>query len=170
MSKITLVGIVFITACVSNSTTPGGGGGGGGGGSGGGSLVEPKLGTWDYSQVRLITTTCSQNVNNGEAGNFAIDAATTASFHVLPNDGNPDFTCSLSSGNFACPDRIAQVYDYRPSFDAVVTIHVSAQGMFSSSTAGTGSQDATVDCSGTACDAYGPFPCDFTQDFSIVAL
>jgi len=133
--------------------------------------VLPKIGTWNYSQVHLVSTTCNQNVNNGEAGDFAIDAETTASFHVLPNDGYMDFTCSLSSGNFACPNRIAQMFDYRSSgIDAIVTIHVSAQGNFSSTTAGTGSQDATVDCTGSECDAYGPFPCGFTQDFSIVAL
>ena len=91
-------------------------------------------------------------------------------FHVLPNDGGMDFNCSLASGAFDCPNRLAQTYDYRPSYDALVTIHVDANGTFSSSTRATGSQDATVDCTGSSCSAYGTFPCDFTQDFVIVAL
>lgn len=172
MSKITLVGsvLVLVVACTSNTTTTNHPDGGSGSGSGNGTAYVPKIGPWSYSQVTLVSTTCSQNVNNGEAGNFGIDSASSSSFHVLPNDGNMDFSCSLANSAFDCPNRIAQVYDYRPSFDAVVTIHVDANGTFTSSTRASGTQDATVDCSGAGCSAYGPFPCDFTQDFVIQAF
>ena len=157
MRKITFA-LVLLIGCTNNATTPGGG-----------ATVAPKVGTWSYSEVTLVHNTCNPNVNNGEAGNFAIDQSSLTSFHVLPNDGNMAFTCTLDSGSFDCPNRIAQVYDYRPSVDAVATIHVDANGTFSSATSATGSQDATVDCAGSACSAYGPFPCTFSQDFAIQA-
>jgi hypothetical protein len=131
--------------------------------------VAPKVGSWSYEQVTFVRNTCNSSLDPGEGGNFAIDQSSLTSFHVLPNDGNMAFTCSLDTGAFDCPNRIAQVMDYRPSVDAVATIHVDASGSFSSASHATGSQDATVDCTGSACAAYGPFPCTFTQDFSIQA-
>lgn len=163
MMKIT--GLAFsLVACTTNNNTPPGTD------APVAAVVAPKVGPWNYSQVTLVHSTCNSSVNNGEAGNFAIDQSSTTSFHVLPNDGNMDFTCSLTSGKFDCPNRIAQVIDYRPSFDAVLTVHVDANGTFSSAIDATGGQTATVDCSGTSCSAYGPFPCDFMQNFEIRAL
>ena len=57
--------------------------------------------------------------------------------------------------------------DDRPSIDAVITVHATANGRFSDGDHGTGRQDAKVDCSGTQCGVIGPFPCNFTVDFAI---
>jgi len=168
MSKITLA--LLLVACTNTTNPPPGNPPPGNPPPPGSTDYVPRIGAWDYSQVTLVTSTSNSSVNNGEAGNFGIDSASATGFHVLPDDGNMAFSCSLSHSAFDCPNRIAQVIDYRPNIDAVLTIHVDANGTFSSATRASGSQDATVDCSGSACSTYGAFPCDFTQDFVISAL
>jgi hypothetical protein len=166
MSRISYIGLVFIVGCVTNNNPPPGGPDGGGGGN----LVAPKIGTWHYAQVTLVTNSCNSNVQTGESGDFLIDASQLTSFHVMPNDGTESFTCSLSTGAFNCPNRTAGTMDYRPSIDAVATYHVDVDGTFSDPTHGSGTQKATVDCAGTQCSLGGAFPCTFSQRFAIVAL
>lgn len=183
MSRFSLVGfvVVLVTGCVAQQGDGGGGGGsgsgGGGGGSGsgsgggGGGSVTPKIGAWNYAEVTPVSNTCNPNIQHGEAGNFAIDAASLTSFHVVPNDGTDPFTCTLASaGAFDCPDRAAAVQDERPTLDAVLTVHVIASGTFSDAAHATGAQHATVDCAGTQCALLGALPCTFAQNFAIVAL
>jgi hypothetical protein len=181
MSRITSLGLVLafvVSACVVNekgddqtgddSGSSSTGSGSTGGGSSGN--VAPRLGGWHYTGVTVVSNTCNSNVNRGEAGNFAVDQGTATSFRIVPNDGTAPFTCTLSKGAFTCPDRVSFVQDNRPSIDAVVTIHVTAEGAFPDATHGTGSQDGTVNCVGTACSVLGPWPCTFTQGFAIRAL
>ena len=134
-----------------------------------GADVTPHVGTWHYAQVTLVTNTCNSRVQTGESGDFVIDTAQPTSFHVMPNDGGDNFTCSLSGGSFDCPNRAAGTIDYRPSIDAVATYHVDADGDFSDAAHATGSQHATVDCTGSQCSLGGTFPCTFSQDFAITA-
>lgn len=192
MSRITSLGLVLAlvsSACVvtdkgdngsgdeagsdgsggtgSNGTGSNGTGTTGGGGSGN---AAPRAGGWLYTGVTVVTNTCNPSIDRGQAGNFAIDQVAGTSFHILPNDGTAAFTCSLSKGTFACPDRASFVEDYRPAVDAVVTVHVTANGTFSDAAHGTGRQAGTVDCAGAACAALGTLPCTFTQDFAIRTL
>jgi len=184
MSRITYLGFVFVLAagCVTNnggdgngsgsgsgSGSGGGGGSGSGGGGGGGGAVTPAIGAWHYAQITPVTNTCNPTIDAGEAGDFGIDATSTTSFHVLPNDGTDPFTCTLSNSAFDCPNRAALVHDYRPGVDAVVTVHVIANGTFSDAAHAIGMQQASVECAGSACVALGA-PCTVTQNFAIVAL
>jgi hypothetical protein len=193
MSRITSLGLVLafaVSACVVNGKADGGSGdddstgggdtgggdtgggdtGGGSHGGGGSGNAAPQIGGWNYTGVTLVTNTCNQRINRGEAGNFAIDQVAASSFRIVPNDGTAPFTCTLSRSGFSCPNRASSVQDGRPSVDAVLTVHVTADGTFSDATHGTGRQAGTVDCVGTACSALGTLPCTFTQDFAIRAL
>jgi hypothetical protein len=125
---------------------------------------------WNYSGLTLVQNDCNQRLTQGEGGDFLIDAASTTSIHVNPNDGGDPFSCSLSQGAFDCPNRVAQTDDERPSIDAVFTVHVDVNGTFDAATHGTGTQQATVDCTGSQCNLAGTaFPCHFEQDFVITA-
>ena len=186
MSRITSLGLVLalvVPACIVNekddrigddtgSNTGSASGDGSGSSSGGGSSgnAAPLIGGWHYTGVTLVTNSCTSNVDRGQVGDFAIDQVTATNFRIRPNDGTAPFTCTLGKGAFTCPNRASLVQDYRPGVDAVVTVHVAADGTFSDATHGTGSQDGTVDCVGTACAALGRLPCTFTQDFAIRAL
>ena len=134
--------------------------------------VQPKAGGWHYAETTPISSTCPANTPTGANGNFVIDQVTAASFHVVPNDGTAPFTCTLSGGQFDCPDRAAATEDYRPQVDAVLTAHATADGTLTSTTRATGRQRATVSCAGTQCDALGPntFPCSAEVSFVIEAL
>jgi hypothetical protein len=187
MSRITSLGLVLalvFSACVVNDKGDNGSGddtgssgsgdtgsnGGGSSGGGGSGNAAPQMGGWNYTGVTVVSNTCNPSINHGEAGNFAIDQVAATGFRILPNDGTAPFTCTLNKGTFACPDRASFVQDYRPSVNAVVTVHVTANGTFSDATHGTGRQAGTVDCAGTSCSALGTLPCTFTQDFAIRTL
>jgi hypothetical protein len=131
--------------------------------------VTPKVGGWHYADVTPISNTCS-SPQDGNAGDFAIDAATATAFHVVPGDATDPFSCSLAGAAFDCPDRYNEQDDLRPSIDAVLTVHATAEGTFSSSIRGTGTQEATITCTGTACSAIGSFPCQFNVSFTIATL
>ena len=88
--------------------------------------ITPQVGAGRYAEVTPVSSTCQAEVD-GEAGYFAIDAASTASFHVIPNDGTAPFTCSLAGARFNCPDRAAQAEDLRPTVDAVLMMQASAR-------------------------------------------
>jgi hypothetical protein len=166
------IAVVLVSACATNNppqTNPDASPGGNPDAPSGTMPVAPKIGTWEYSQVTLVSNTCNNSINNGEAGNFGIDQSSLTSFHVIPNDGNPAFTCSLNNGAFDCPNRIAKTEDLRPSVDALITVRVDADGTFSDARHGTGRQTGTADCTGTDCGQFGT-PCTFMQDFAIAAL
>jgi hypothetical protein len=132
--------------------------------------VTPQVGAWDYDAVTPVSSTCPGNIQQGGVGAFGIDQSSSTSFHVLPNDGTPAFTCTLNGSAFDCPDRLTNTQDLRPAVDAVFTARAIARGTFSSSTRATGRQEATVTCAGTQCNATGAsFPCDIKVDFSIRA-
>ena len=131
--------------------------------------VTPQAGGWFYDEVTPVSSTCPANISNG-TGAFAIDNASSTSFRVVPGDGTQPFTCTLSGKAFDCPNRAAATEDYRPGFDAVVTVNAIANGTFSTSTHATGRQKATVTCTGTQCNATGAsFPCTIEVNFVIRA-
>lgn len=171
---LTIIALVA-TACVADQNRDGdnhgtGSGSGSGSGSSSGGDAAPRAGVWHYTGVTLVSNTCDQSINRGEAGNFGIDQVVATSFRVIPDDGTAPFTCMRLNSAFTCPDRASFVDDYRPGLDAVIAVHVTADGTFSSTTRATGSQDGTIDCAGTQCAVLGTLPCTFTQDFVIQAL
>jgi len=135
-----------------------------------GGSVTPKVGSWHYAEVTPLSSTCSTTIQQADQpGDFAIDQSSATTFHVIPNDSTAPFTCTLSNGVFDCPDRVAFSHDYHPAADALVTAHATAAGTFSSSTQATGHQDATVDCTGSACASLGTLPCSLSVHFAISA-
>jgi hypothetical protein len=155
---------LVLAACTNNATPPGEEPDAG---PGPGSDVSPRAGGWYYADSTPVHNTCTQNVQ-GEAGEFAIDKVLDGSFHVIPNDGTTPFTCSLTHGSFDCPDRAWDTRDLRPGVDAVLTVHGTADGTFSSSVRATGQQKATVTCTGSGCSSLG-LPCTFDVNFVIAA-
>ena len=132
--------------------------------------VTPVAGTWGYQEITKVSSNCPNDLSRFEGGNFLVDQVGGASFRIVPGDGTNPFSCSLGDASFDCPQRLADTIDERPGADAVFTIQATADGRFSDSRHGSGRQDATVDCSGTACSLAGvPFPCTFSVDFVIVA-
>ena len=132
--------------------------------------VTPRVGAWDYDSVTPISNTCPASLRDGGTGAFAIDASSSTSFHVIPNDGTASFTCTLNGSAYDCPDRAAAVQDLRPGIDAVITMRATARGTFSSESRATGTQDATATCAGTQCSATGvTFPCMAKVDYVIRA-
>ena len=130
-------------------------------------LIVPAEGEWYYADVTPVSSTCIAG-DDGIAGNFAITSPSASGFTVLDGETEP-FNCSLSNNAFNCPNRAWYTEDLRPSVDAVLVAHASAQGTFSSSTRGTGTQEATVTCTGSACSAAGTWPCGFKVSFEIRA-
>jgi len=171
--RLTLVCLVFtITACSNDNNEPNNSGDDDPvpDASTNQNPVTPKVGAWEYDEVTPVSSTCPANIQQGGTGAFGIDQSSTASFHVIPNDGTAPFTCTLSGSAFDCPDRATNTQDLRPTLDAVLTARATARGTFSSSTRATGRQDATVTCAGTQCNAAGTsFPCNVKVDFSIRA-
>lgn len=128
--------------------------------------VVPQEGQWYYADVTEISSTCGAT-DNGVAGGFAILGASAAGFTV--NDGDGQFGCSLSGSSFHCPNRAQALEDLRPDVDALVTAQATATGTFASATSGSGSQEATVNCVGSACAFAGTWPCTFKVSFQIRA-
>ncbi len=174
MDRIALGFIFVLAACASNSGDDTGPNPDGnttmGSDSGNNGDVQPRAGAWSYTDAP-VSSTCPNNVPTEEAGSFVIDQVTASGFRVVPGDGTDPFPCTLGGGgNFDCPDRVKTVEDLRPSLDAVITVHASASGSFSSATAGTGEQHADATCAGTQCNAAGNvFPCAASVTFTIQA-
>jgi hypothetical protein len=168
--------LALSSACVTTTTShdPGDAGspdpGKDAGSDSGPSSVSPRAGKWFYDETTKVSSTCSSTTPIGEAGAFVIDQVTPGSFRITPGDGSAPFTCTTTTTKFSCPNRASFVSDLRPSVDAVVTGHATAEGKFSDATHGSGSQHATVDCVGTQCALVGPMPCNFAVDFKILAL
>jgi hypothetical protein len=158
MTRLVLGLCLVLVACATNNPP------------GGDDDFVPVEGPWSYSDTPK-TNTCPGDVDTQESGLFAVADVTGDSFRIIPNDGTDSFTCELLSDNrFNCPDRVKDVEDLRPDFDAVITIHASATGTLTSDTSGNGSQNANASCEGTDCDAAGNvFPCSASVDFTIRA-
>lgn len=130
-------------------------------------LIVPQEGTWHYQEVTPISSNCAAG-DDGSVGNFAIVSASAAGFTVIDGEADP-FGCSLSGNSFNCPNRAWYIEDLRPDVDAVLTAHATAQGTFSSATRATGTQEATVTCTGSACSLAGTWPCNFKVGFDVRA-
>ena len=177
MSRIAIIGVALslsLSACVLEVNDADGDIDGSGDGSDDGSdtdiLIAAQEGRWFYEETTPVSSTCPTNLDTGEEGHFLIAQSSTAGFRVIPNDGTDPFPCTLSGAKFSCPERASHVEDFRPSVDAVVTVHAIANGTLSSSTRATGRQQATVDCAGSQCGSFGAsLPCAFTVDYVIRA-
>jgi hypothetical protein len=158
MARIALGITLVLAACTSNGTV-----------ADDDDDVVPATGAWSYADTP-VSDTCPGDVKTEESGAFAIDQVSAAGFRIIPNDGSDPFTCDLSGADFNCPDRVKDIEDLRPSVDAVITVHASATGSFSSDLAGTGSQNANATCAGNDCDIQGDvFPCSASVHFTIHA-
>lgn len=146
-------------------------GGGDGDDDDGGPVVGgPEEGSWFYSEGN-VADGCSftEEVSNG-GGNFEITNSSGSGFHVIPNDGTPEFDCSLDGNDFTCDNRLVDSLDEQ---GVTIEVNVVATGRLSSKTAiVSGIQDATVTCEGSNCDLAaslltngGSFPCDIAVDF-----
>jgi hypothetical protein len=157
MTRLVLGLCLVLTACTDNT-------------GGNDDPFSPAEGAWSYSDT-VKSNTCPGDVDVQVAGAFAITNVTDSDFRIVPNDGTEPFSCDLLSDNrFNCPDRVKSVEDLRPDIDAVITIHASASGTFSSAESGSGSQNANASCEGSDCDAAGDvFPCSASVDFQISA-
>jgi hypothetical protein len=167
MTRLTIIGLALVlaTGCAAQTTQAGDDDGNPGPGP-----VTPEVGAWHYGEVTPLSSTCSTTLQQADQpGDFAIDQASVTTFHVIPDDATAPFACTLSNGAFNCPDRAAFSHDYHPDADAIVTAHATASGTFSTSTQATGRQDATVDCTGSACAAVGTLPCSLSVHFAISA-
>ena len=174
MSRLACVTLALITAaCITNTGTKSdddvevdaGSAGSDGGGSGN---FTPRAGGWQYNEVTPVSNTCPSNTPTIENGAFVIDQVTAAGFRVVPNDGSAPFACTLSNSRFDCPNRGSAMRDLHPGLDAIVNAQAKANGTFSSTTRGSGRQEATVTCTGTQCNALGgAFPCTIKVDFVI---
>jgi hypothetical protein len=102
-------------------------------------------------------------------GEFTITSTGDGTFTV--DDGGVLFDCTVSGSAFNCPERLTEEIDANP-LDAVVSVHVSVTGTFSSSSASSGRQTANVTCVGTQCaDAatyagITGFPCSVSETFT----
>ncbi|MEJ7600541.1 MAG: hypothetical protein WKG01_21725 [Kofleriaceae bacterium] len=159
-----------VVACGGNGTNDDDNPSDGGPGSDGPSnAIRPRAGGWHYVESTPVSSTCPTSTPSGEYGDFVIDEVGAASFRVVPADGTAPFTCTSTSG-FDCPDRATAMRDYRPTIDAVISAHATADGTFSSPVRGTGRQHVTVSCAGTQCTALGnTFPCSIEVAFVIEA-
>ncbi len=135
-----------------------------------GGSVAPQAGAWRYSDTP-VADTCPPNTPVGEAGTFVIDSLTPAAFRIVPGDGTAAFPCSYDATGFSCPDRLSHIEDLRPGVDAVIDVHATASGTFSSAIHGTGNQSATATCTGTQCNVLGAntVPCMAKVQFVIDA-
>jgi len=129
--------------------------------------VIPRAGSWYYAEITPVSNTCGAQIGQAENGSFAIDQTSATGFRVLPQDGSDPFLCSLSGSAFNCPDRAAGSRDLG-TIDATVYYRATAHGTFSNPIRATGSQQATVTCMGTQCNALGvTFPCNFSVNYVI---
>jgi len=130
-------------------------------------LIVPHAGEWHYAEVSPISSNCAVG-DDGTVGNFVIASPSAAGFTVIDGESDP-FNCALSQNSFNCPNRAWYTEDLRPDIDAVLTAHATAQGTFSSATRATGTQEATVTCTGSACSLAGTWPCGFKVSFEVRA-
>jgi hypothetical protein len=134
-----------------------------------GGSVQPLSGTWTYGEFSASTNTCNsdQLVSNG-AGDFKLVNNNDGSITIDPQDGTASFNCTLSGSSFNCPARGWKSMNIAGSS---LSTQVTASGTFSDSKNATGSQSATVSCTGAACAAavaflnITGFPCTFNVNF-----
>lgn len=129
-------------------------------------MILPIAGTWDYGETSTVTGSCNASLTHFEDGAFNVGPISTQSFTVTPRDGTAPFICksNLTEG-FICPTRATLSFDFRPNFDARVTVNAVASGRFLDSRHVTGKQDAIISCTGSQCSLIGPNPCGYVVNF-----
>lgn len=125
----------------------------------------PRIGTWGYAEVTPVSSSCPAAIDEVGDGDFVIDRADSASFHVIPDDGTAPFTCVTAGSSYTCPDRAAGSVDY-PALGATVTFRATASGTFRSATSAAGRQTLTATCTGSGCPQS---TCSITVDFVVSA-
>jgi len=128
----------------------------------------PETGTWRYSAVTPVQNDCNWNVASNPPGDFRIDNKGDT-FHVTPDDGTPEFDCTLDGYEYSCPNRVAGEYSEGGS---TLTWSVTAKGRFVDEKNGSGSQTGNIACAGAACAVAAQllnttFPCRLDVDYVI---
>jgi hypothetical protein len=137
-----------------------------------GAEVMPEVGSWHYTSFSVTSTTCagaSDDVVTGlsESTGFSI-SDTTASGFVWQIDGFPEpSACTQSGFDFNCAPVSGNIDN---DFVELPTI-ITTQGNFSDERTLSGTYEATINCSGLACETVEllyaiSFPCDFDFSFS----
>ena len=119
--------------------------------------------------VLIVDDTCEYpDPPTDPDGNFTIVSTGEGTFTV--DDGDVLFDCTVSGSAFNCPERLTETIDASP-LDAIVSVHVSITGTFSSANAASGRQTANVSCVGADCATAGAavgvtFPCSVSETFT----
>ncbi|MBW2261611.1 MAG: hypothetical protein JRG91_06520 [Deltaproteobacteria bacterium] len=135
----------------------------------GGGTINPNSGTWLFVPGSIVDDTCEYaDPPTDPSGDFAMLSTGDGTFTV--NDGDVVFDCTVSGSAFNCPERLTETIDASP-LDAIVSVHVSITGTFSSANAASGRQTANVTCVGADCAAAGAavgvtFPCSVSETFT----
>lgn len=156
MMRAHLVGLVVVSASLTSCGEP---------------EISPASGTWVFVNGEQLMNTCTSDMLDVSSGDFTLLNNDDGTFTIDPEDGSDAFVCTLDGdGAYTCPKRL-QESNKIDGIDATLEIRVSATGTFSSATATRGQQDATVDCTGTACPlaeaaAMITFPCQISVAYS----
>lgn len=133
--------------------------------------ISPATGTWVFVNGEQLVNTCTSDMIDVSSGDFTLLNNGDGTFTIDPEDGSDAFLCTLEGdGAYTCPMRL-QESNKIDGLDATIEVRVSATGTFSSATATKGQQDATVDCTGTACPlaaaaAMVTFPCQISVAYT----
>lgn len=131
--------------------------------------IQPRSGTWVFANGEITKNTCNME-GEPSSGDFTLLNNEDGTFIIDPEDGTENFLCTLMGADFDCPERLQETV-MQAGVDATVDVRVRATGTFTSPTAAKGQQDATVTCTGTACNAVETltgvqFPCEVSATYS----
>ena len=133
--------------------------------SGGG---EPQSGSWTYVGTGTDADSCGIVPLLGiDSGTF--DLVNNGDGTMTIDDGEWLFECTLSGGDFDCPDRFPGGFE-----DGGIQMDVAgeAHGTFDSDSAGSGGQSGTATCADASCESAAAMmgitpPCEVQAQFSI---
>jgi hypothetical protein len=130
----------------------------------------PTPGIWQYDELATASNTCNyEGVESNGNGGFRLVDEGDGAYRVDPADGSDPFECTLDGDELSCPKRAAQTLSIA-GVDATLSIKVTATATVEAADAMSGTQNGTVTCSGSDCDAAAAsvgasFPCTFELDF-----
>jgi hypothetical protein len=138
-----------------------------------GSDVEPKSGTWTYSNSEVVANTCGTDPPTDPNGTFTLTVSGEGKFTVVDEAFDGTFDCTFSDGSYSCPRRLASEITLE-GVSATAKLNASISGSLESATALTGTQDVNVDCEGDSCAILASMysltlPCAYSFTFSAAA-
>jgi hypothetical protein len=137
-------------------------------GDGKGGDGEPRSGSWTYASTGTGTDSCGIVPLLGlDGGTF--DLVNEGDGTLTIDDGTWVFECTLTGGDFDCPDRFPGGFDR-----AGVQMEVAgeAHGTFDADDEGSGAQSGTASCADSDCEAAAATlgmspPCEVDVSFTI---